>query len=160
MPPKTNPEKTTKTSGKNISNAEIINIMEDAPLFAGLDDYNLSQAMRKKAETTKAAKVQEKKKPAAKKVKPKAAEKTAPKRAPKPRKSQPLDPNAILLSVTEMCTLLKISRATLVRMDKSGKLPGRIKMGGSVRFHRETVESWLQSLIAAPTVAEESNPAP
>ena len=148
MPPKINPEKTTKSAAKNVGKADINNIMEDAPLFAGLDDYNLSQAMRKEAETTKADKAKEKKKPAAKKSKPKAPEKSAPKRAPKPKKSQPLDPNAILLSVTEMCTLLKISRATLVRMDKSGKLPGRIKMGGSVRFHRETVETWLQSLIA------------
>jgi excisionase family DNA binding protein len=49
--------------------------------------------------------------------------------------------------VVEMCSLLKISRATLIRMDNSGKLPGRIKLGGSVRFHRETVETWLQSLI-------------
>ena len=113
--------------------------------------------MRKEAETTKADKTKEKKKPAAKKSKPKAPEKTSPKRDPKPKKTQPLDPNAILLSVTEMCTLLKISRATLVRMDKSGKLPGRIKMGGSVRFHRETVETWLQSLIATLPVDMESN---
>jgi excisionase family DNA binding protein len=49
-----------------------------------------------------------------------------------------------------MCTLLRISRATLVRLDKGGKVPGRIKLGGSVRFHRETVESWLKGLITPP----------
>lgn len=150
---KTNPDKKTEPTAK----ADISNIMEDTPLFAGLDDYNFSQVMRKKADTTRAGKVKEKKKAAENKVNPDTSEKAAPKLTPKAKKSQPLDPNAILLSVTEMCTLLKISRATLVRMDKSGKLPGRIKMGGSVRFHRETVDTWLQSLISTLPIAAESN---
>ena len=148
MPPKTKPEPATKSTGKKAVKAGINNIMDDAPLFAGLDDYNRSQALRKKAETAKAVKAkQKKKKTAAKPIKKKTSDKPQSKRAAKVPKSQPLDPNAILLSVAEMCKLLKISRATLVRMDKSGKLPGRIKLGGSVRFHRETVETWLQNLI-------------
>ncbi len=147
MPPNSTPEGAVNSTAKKTGKSVASNIMEDTPLFAGLDDYNLSQALRKKAETPKADKAKEVKKTGANKGKPKTIVKTASNRAPKKQKSQPLDPNAILLSVSEMCTLLKISRATLVRMDKSGKLPGRIKMGGSVRFHRETVETWLQSLI-------------
>lgn len=147
MPPNSTPEGAVNSTAKKTGKSVASNIMEDTPLFAGLDDYNLSQALRKKAETPRADKAKEVKKTGTNKGKPKTIVKTASNRAPKKQKSQPLDPNAILLSVSEMCTLLKISRATLVRMDKSGKLPGRIKMGGSVRFHRETVETWLQSLI-------------
>lgn len=151
MLPTDSAEPATIPSDRKISKREINNIMNEAPLFAGLDDYILKQAERKKAETPKADRVKIKKK-----TEPKKTTQTAPgqpksQSAPKVAKAQPLDPNAILLSVTEMCRLLKISRATLVRMDKSGKLPGRVKLGGSVRFHRETVETWLQSLIASPT---------
>lgn len=148
MPPKSSPVKSAKSSVKKINKTDLSNIKEEIPLFAGLDDYILEQAIRKKEETQKADDLKEQKKKAvAKQIKKKTSEKPQPKRVAKVKETKPLDPNAILLSVTEMCTLLKISRATLVRMDKSGKLPGRIKMGGSVRFHRETVETWLQNLI-------------
>jgi excisionase family DNA binding protein len=116
-------------------------IMDDAPLFAGLDDFVI-----RRVEAVKTAPPEkEKKKSAPRTTKPAEAAVT-----PKiQKKTEPPDPDAILLSVAEMCRLLKISRATLVRMDNTGKLPGRIKLGGSVRFHRATVEAWLQSLIAA-----------
>jgi excisionase family DNA binding protein len=130
--------------------AEMSRIMEEAPLFAGLDGFVLERTenVKVKSETKKEAKK-------GKKVSAKTEQVKQP--SPKKPKSQPKAPKAqkepagetvnVLLSVKEMCRLLKISRATLVRMDKSGQLPGRIKLGGSVRFHRETVETWLQSLI-------------
>lgn len=152
MSPKTSPEKTTKSTGNKPVKDDIINIMDDAPLFAGLEDYIQIKTVKKKEVPPKAGKTKEKKNIVTKKAKPKTSDKPVPKRAPKPQKSQPLDPNAILLSVAEMCKLLKISRATLVRMDKAGKLPGRMKLGGSVRFHRQTVETWLQSLINTGTI--------
>ena len=49
----------------------------------------------------------------------------------------------LLLTATELCALLKISRRTLIRMDKAGTIPGRITLGGSVRYHREKIERWL-----------------
>lgn len=118
-------------------------IMDDAPLFAGLDDFVIKRVEAVKAAPPK----KEKKKSAPRTIKAAAAALPRPKVQ---KKTGPPDPDAILLSVAEMCRLLKISRATLVRMDNSGKLPGRIKLGGSVRFHRATVESWLHSLIAPP----------
>lgn len=55
---------------------------------------------------------------------------------------------AILLTVSQVCDLLGgISRSTLVRMEKTGKIPGRVQLGGSVRYHRETVEKWVWSLF-------------
>lgn len=143
----------TKTIVKKVDKAGINKIMDENPLFAGLDDYILSQVMRKKEEAPAKARTKEKKKSSALNTKKITPGQPKTKRPPKTPKPQTHDPNAILLSVTETCKLLKISRATLVRMDKSGKLPGRIKLGGSVRFHRETLETWLQSLISAPISA-------
>jgi excisionase family DNA binding protein len=55
---------------------------------------------------------------------------------------------AILLSVSQVCEFLGgISRSTLVRMEKTGKIPGRVQLGGSVRYHREVIESWVRSLV-------------
>jgi excisionase family DNA binding protein len=119
------------------------NLLDEAPLFAGLDDFVLIKAERKNTETQQTDRVKEKKKQTVTQRSKQATSQTA----PKVPKTQPVDPTAMLLSVAEMCALLKISRATLVRMDKSGQLPGRLKVGGSVRFHRETVETWLHSLI-------------
>ncbi len=56
---------------------------------------------------------------------------------------------AILLTVNQVCDLLGgISRSTLIRMEKTGKIPGRVKLGGSVRYHRPTVEEWCKTLIS------------
>lgn len=121
--------------------------MDDAPLFAGLDDFAMFQTGRKKKDPPT---VEEKATPhQAPQAPPK--ESMPQQKRPRSQKAQSAAPNSLLLSVAEMCTLLNISRATLVRMDKSGKLPGRIKLGGSVRFHRETVETWLKNLINPPT---------
>lgn len=71
---------------------------------------------------------------------------------PKPVQVEPVSPDsAILLTVSQVCELLGgISRSTLVRMEKTGKIPGRVQLGGSVRYHRETVESWVKTLICTP----------
>ena len=47
---------------------------------------------------------------------------------------------ALVLTVAEVCALLKISRRTLER----STVPGKVKIGGSVRYHRETIEHWLK----------------
>lgn len=53
----------------------------------------------------------------------------------------------LLLTVPQVCDLLGgISRSTLVRMEKTGKIPGRVQLGGSVRYHREILEAWLKVL--------------
>ena len=142
---KTNHEdvpETQKTSGK----AATPTLMDDAPLFAGLDSFVLIQAKNKRAEPP--SKVREK--PAPRQKRAATAEPSAPSPQKAPKAPPQPGPNTILLSVAEMCSLLRISRATLIRMDKAGKLPGRIKLGGSVRFHRETVEAWLKELITPP----------
>lgn len=139
----TSPKSTDKKQGKT----RISSIIDDSPLFAGLDDYILMQTKRMEADTAKAGMTKERKETVKRQTKKVTSVNLMPQKIAKAQKTPPAENNSMLLSVTEICALLKISRATLVRMDKSGQLPGRLKLGGSVRFHRETVETWLQSLI-------------
>jgi excisionase family DNA binding protein len=138
----------TSLNKKGTAGAGANNLMDDAPLFAGLDGFVLSQPLKMGTETllTDKPKTKKEKQPRLKKQATTAGQ--PPERVPKKSGAPSTDSGAVLLTVNEMCSLLNISRATLVRMDKSGKLPGRIKLGGSVRFHRATVETWLQSLIS------------
>lgn len=136
---------TAQTAGDKNGTSDINAYLDDAPLFAGLDDYIFKQTAGKAKDTVEKVKKDEKRKNNRQKQ---------PKREPAPlpkiaaaQKKPAIEVDSPLLSVTEMCALLKISRATLVRMDKSGQLPGRIKLGGSVRFHRETIDNWLKSLM-------------
>jgi excisionase family DNA binding protein len=146
------PEKTKKS----IAPKPTQRILDEAPLFAGLDGFVIQQHEKVVADThKKTIKEKQKKKPATKKptktVKAEGSKSPSipiPARVTKPQKPTAIDADAILLSIREMCTLLKISRATLVRMDNAGKIPGRMKLGGSVRFHRATVVAWLESMIA------------
>ena len=133
---------TSKISKKSDKNS----LLHDAPLFAGLDNFVLRQTDTTESITVPA------RKPTAKKTVGRTTQKAATDVKPLPVQRKhieaPIEATAVLLSVKEICLLLKISRATLIRMDKSGKIPGRIQLGGSVRFHRHTVESWLESLIS------------
>ena len=136
-----------KSPHKKTGKAGTDNIMNEAPLFAGLDGFVLQHGVKTEPENFQVKQPREKKKTVTRKPKVVKADKKPLQPTQKKQKPTKLDPDAVLLSVAEMCTLLKISRATLIRMDKAGKLPGKIKLGGSIRFHRETVEAWLQSLI-------------
>ena len=49
----------------------------------------------------------------------------------------------LLLTIADVCALLNVSRSTLLRLEKAGGLPGRIVLGGQVRYHREVIENFL-----------------
>jgi excisionase family DNA binding protein len=49
----------------------------------------------------------------------------------------------LLLTIGDVCALLNVSRSTVLRLEKSSGLPGRVKIGGQVRYHREIIEKWL-----------------
>lgn len=134
-----------------------VSLFEETPLFAELEGYTQPRKENKTRVPAKGEKTKTKKTTTVqdtKSNKPKQSVKQ--KQQPAKRVVSPtvekIEEDAILLSVREMCHLLKISRATLVRMDTAGKIPGRMKLGGSVRFHRATVERWLESLIATHPV--------
>ena len=131
-------------------------LYDDAPLFAGLETFRptpkepppLPPDADKPSTTDTKRKAQGKK--AAQNVPVEKPVQTA-QAAPRTREPKPLNKESLLLSVTEMCRLLGISRATLIRMDNAGKLPGKIKLGGSIKYHRETIEAWLEEMIEKPT---------
>ena len=52
-------------------------------------------------------------------------------------------PSPALLKTSELAEMLKVSRMTLFRMEKKEGIPGRVKIGGRVRYHREIIEKWL-----------------
>lgn len=64
-----------------------------------------------------------------------------------PSKKKASDKDALLLTVVDLCQLLNLSRSTINRMERAGKLPGRIEVGGAVRYHRETIEGWLRDQV-------------
>jgi len=49
----------------------------------------------------------------------------------------------ILIDANEAAELLSISRATFLRLDRSGRLgPRSVKLGRLVRWHRAGIEAW------------------
>ncbi len=54
----------------------------------------------------------------------------------------PVETDAIaqtLLTIPQLCHYLSISRATLYRLE----LPGRLKVGSQIRFHKPTIDQWI-----------------
>ena len=136
-------KKDTNLSVRN----ETKNFINDAPLFAGCEDALLSTASHTQSSPTN-TKIESLKKGRSKQRKeilptvPAVHHDANTGNGPKKNR-----PAALFLSVSDICAMLDISRATLVRMDKNDVIPGRIKLGGSVRYHRETIEAWLANLV-------------
>ncbi len=57
----------------------------------------------------------------------------------------PVKPDVLplLLTLAQLCDQLNVSRSTIFRMEKAGKIPGRVNIGGSVRYHRQVTEEWI-----------------
>lgn len=49
-----------------------------------------------------------------------------------------------IMTEKEVAELLKIAASTLGEMRRTGKGPAFIKVGGSIRYRRATVEKWLR----------------
>lgn len=54
----------------------------------------------------------------------------------------------LLFTQQDLCDLMQISRSTLARIEKrlllvGDAIPGRVLVGGSVRYQREAVHGWL-----------------
>ena len=50
---------------------------------------------------------------------------------------------SLYYNVIEVCELLSISRPTVDRLAKKGLLPGRVKIGAQVRYHKSTLHRWV-----------------
>ena len=51
--------------------------------------------------------------------------------------------NSEILTLKEVADYLKLAEKTAYRLAAEGKLPG-FKVGGSWRFKREDIESWIE----------------
>ena len=48
-----------------------------------------------------------------------------------------------VMTIQELSDYLKISKSTLYKLVREGKIPGQ-KIGKHLRFHRKTIEEWLK----------------
>ena len=60
---------------------------------------------------------------------------------------------SLLLRPAEAAELLSISRSRLYSLARAGELPGVVRVGGSVRIHRGTLEAWLVEQATRPIKA-------
>lgn len=49
------------------------------------------------------------------------------------------------LNVRTLASLLDMSEQTAYKLSREGVIPGRVKVGKSVRFNKEIVMNWLQN---------------
>lgn len=50
---------------------------------------------------------------------------------------------SVTYSVKDLSCLLKLSERTVWRLSDAGEVPGKIRIGGSVRWSRAVVDSWI-----------------
>lgn len=53
-----------------------------------------------------------------------------------------------LLTAKEVAEMLRCSTKHVYCMEKEGKFPARVKIGGSTRWVESEVKAWLESLLA------------
>jgi predicted DNA-binding transcriptional regulator AlpA len=62
---------------------------------------------------------------------------------PGPTPKPALEP--MLVSASDLTVLLKLSLRTIRSMDRAGRLPKPIRLGGSIRWRRDEICSWIDS---------------
>jgi excisionase family DNA binding protein len=67
--------------------------------------------------------------------------------------------NHDIMTTAEAADYLRLSKPTLERARVSGDGPLYCKLGGSVRYRRADLETWLQSRLTASTSANHQQPA-
>jgi excisionase family DNA binding protein len=55
-----------------------------------------------------------------------------------------IPPDARLLTVEQLCGLLQIDRRTCERWSSAGLLPGKIRIGRTVRYDRHALERFIK----------------
>ena len=60
-------------------------------------------------------------------------------------------PDRVLMDVGELSRMLDVSTRTLWRLLSAGQLVEPIKLGGSTRWRRSDVESWIEAGCPAPS---------
>jgi len=68
------------------------------------------------------------------------------------------DPDTRVYTVHELANALKVSRATVDRLESRGDLPGKVMIGGQVRYIRQIVDQWLLRKSYGRTSANATKP--
>lgn len=64
-----------------------------------------------------------------------------------------------VLSVEQACDLLKVAKVTLYGYCRTGQVPC-FKLGRSWKFHRESLDRWLQEQVQSETAARKQKKNP
>lgn len=54
---------------------------------------------------------------------------------------------ALLLTAAQVSEMLGCSRAHFYRIQKTGLIPGRVDLGGLVRYRRADIEAFIKSMV-------------
>jgi predicted DNA-binding transcriptional regulator AlpA len=68
----------------------------------------------------------------------------------------PAPPTAITSAtydVSDLATMLKLSTRTVWRLSDGGVIPGRLRIGKSVRWSKRVVDSWIEQGCPRPRSA-------
>ncbi|MGP0066358.1 MAG: helix-turn-helix domain-containing protein [Isosphaeraceae bacterium] len=65
-----------------------------------------------------------------------------------PVRSSPPMPAAY--DVADIAAMLKLSERTVWRLSDEGSIPGKFRVGGSVRWSRETIDRWISAGCPRP----------
>lgn len=63
----------------------------------------------------------------------------------------------LLIRPAEAAELLGVSRSKLYQLAQAGEVQGVVRLGGSVRLHRPTLEAWLADQAAMNGAAPPTN---
>ena len=61
---------------------------------------------------------------------------------------------AVLMTVQEVGRALQLSVRSVWRLRSAGLLPEPVKLGGAVRWNRETIDEWIRQGCPRPTSRE------
>jgi excisionase family DNA binding protein len=49
-----------------------------------------------------------------------------------------------LLTVEELADLMRLKLGTVYKLSREGSIPGRVKLGGAVRFRESAIKRWIE----------------
>lgn len=70
------------------------------------------------------------------------------------REIAPASAEPLLITARELASLLHLSLRTLWRLNSAGLLPEPVRLGNSVRWRREEIDSWVAEGCPTPEARE------
>jgi predicted DNA-binding transcriptional regulator AlpA len=67
-----------------------------------------------------------------------------------PARSRRNTVEAITYDGRDLASMLKLCDKTIARLSQAGLIPGRIRIGGSVRYSRRLIDRWIEQGCPRP----------